>query len=148
MTMAPAPKPEVAVVFAAASPGARRGLLALRELIFTVADETPGVGPLTEALRWGQPAYLTLATGSGCSLRTGVTPTGFALFVHCRTTLIGDFLAGPGAGFRTEGSRAVLFDTADQIGHPALRLLVARALTWHRRGQGNSAPSSGTKTFV
>jgi hypothetical protein len=133
MTSSPPPPPEVAAVIAATSPDTRPGLLALRDLIFTVAGETPGVGPVTEALRWGQPAYLTLATGSGCSLRIGTTPTGFGLFVHCRTSLIQDFLAGPGAGFRTEGSRAVLFEKGEAVDHPALTLLIARALTWHRR---------------
>jgi Domain of unknown function (DU1801) len=133
--MTPAPSPEVAAVFAAASPGARMGLMALRDLIFTVAGETPGVGPLAEGLRWGQPAYLTLATGSGCSLRIGPTPQDFALFVHCQTTLIEDFRSGPGARFRTSGTRAVLFQNADEIDPAALAPLISRALTWHKRAR-------------
>jgi hypothetical protein len=125
--------PMVRAAFDAAPPAARPGMLALRHLIFTVAGATRGIGPLTEALRWGQPAYLTLATRSGCSLRIGPTSTGFGLFVHCRTTLIKDFLAGPGADFRTEGSRAVLFNDGEGVDHPALNFLIARALTRHQR---------------
>ncbi|MGL4239301.1 DUF1801 domain-containing protein [Tabrizicola sp.] len=135
MTAAPPPTPEVAAVFAAASPEAREGLLALRSLIFTVASQTPSVGPLTEALRWGQPAYLTLESGSGCSLRIGPAPQGFGLFVHCQTSLIEDFRAGPGAAFHTSGTRAVLFQSADEVDQGAIAPLISRALTWHKRAR-------------
>jgi len=38
-------------------------------MIFDVAKKTPGVGKLEEDLRWGQPSYLTLETGSGSTIR-------------------------------------------------------------------------------
>lgn len=43
----------------------RAGVLALRDLILETADEIEGVGLIEEALRWGQPSYLTSETGSG-----------------------------------------------------------------------------------
>lgn len=134
MTLPPS-SPEVTAVFAAASPRAREGMLDLRQMIFATADATPGVGPLTEALRWGQPAYLTLATGSGSSLRIGPFGPGFALFVHCQTSLIADFLSGPGAGFRTSGQRAVVFGDLDSLDPGPISGLIQNALTWHLRGR-------------
>lgn len=113
--------------FDAAPPEARAGLVALRALILRVADDE-GIA-LREELRWGQPAFLA---PKGSTIRIGV-PKGarFALFVHCQTSLIAEFLAGPGAGSRTEGTRAVLFDHPGEIDAGALALLIRRALTWH-----------------
>lgn len=120
----------VRAAFDAAPAGARRGLLHLRGLIFAVA-ETTSAGPVTEALRWGQPAYLA---PHGSTLRLGTPATGgFALYAHCRTSLIADFRDMTGGRFETEGNRAVLFAQDADIDDDALAPLIARALTWHRR---------------
>ena len=47
----------------------RARLLALRELIFDTAKATKGVGAIEEALKWGQPSYLTLKSKSGSTVR-------------------------------------------------------------------------------
>ncbi len=47
----------------------RKKLIALRELIYKTAANTPGVGPLEEALKWGEPAYLTSKSKSGSTIR-------------------------------------------------------------------------------
>ncbi|WP_146346610.1 DUF1801 domain-containing protein [Falsiphaeobacter marinintestinus] len=126
-------KNDVAAAFAAFPPQARAGLLALREQIFAVASETPGVGRVSEELRWGQPAYLTPETKSGSTVRLGVPKTGgFALYVHCRTRLIHDFCAMAGPTWQVEGTRAVLFADKDQTSDPAIRDLIRNALTYHR----------------
>ncbi len=54
----------VAAVFKAYPPAVRTRLMALREMMFDVAAATPGVGKLTETLKWGQPSYSTEETGS------------------------------------------------------------------------------------
>jgi hypothetical protein len=129
--MMPQPPPEVAVVFAAAPPQARKGLLALRALIFRVAASLPEPAPVTEALRWGQPAYLV---PKGSTIRIGLPKSGgFALYCHCRTSLVADFrdLVGPNA--RTEGNRAVLFQDPKDVDTAPVAQLIARASTWHRR---------------
>jgi hypothetical protein len=62
-------------------------LLQVRDLIFAVAAETEGVGPLTETLKWGEPAYLTEASRSGTTIRLGVSksaPDQCAVFVTAR----------------------------------------------------------------
>ncbi len=123
---------KVRAAFDAAPPAARRGMLVLRAMILDQAAELPQVGRIEEALRWGQPAYLTPETGAGCSLRIGpIRDGGFGLFVHCRTSLIEEFRAGPGAALRTEGTRAVLFRTVEDILVGPVGMLIAGALTWH-----------------
>ena len=122
----------VQAVFDACTAPVRASLLELRSLIFARAALLPDIGPVTEGLRWGQPAYLTPDTGAGCSLRIGpMGKGGFALFVHCRTDLIETFLAGPGAGMKTQGTRAVLFHADEGIATIPVSMLIDRALTYH-----------------
>ena len=54
--------PDVEAAFASFPVPARKGLLALRSLIFETAETTPQVGALKETLKWGQPAYVTAKT--------------------------------------------------------------------------------------
>jgi hypothetical protein len=51
--------PAVEAVFAAYPKPVKARLLALRRLILDIAKATEGVGALEEALKWGQPSYLT-----------------------------------------------------------------------------------------
>lgn len=115
---------------------ARRGLLALRALILDTAAELPAVGRVEEALRWGQPAYLTPDSKSGSTLRLGV-PKGarFGLFVHCQSRLIPEYLMTFPAWDRVEGTRAVLFDHPDEVEPIRHGWLIKRALTYHIRKQ-------------
>ena len=129
--------PDVKAAFAAAPVAVRPGTLALRDLILAEAASMPDIGPLTEALRWGQPAYLTLATGAGSSLRIGVPKSGgFALYAHCQTTLIADHRELVGAALRYEGNRALLFDSASDLRADLIAPLIRRALRWHWRDRG------------
>jgi Domain of unknown function (DU1801) len=126
--------PTVRAVFDAAPTPARRGMLALRSLILSVANGLPQVGPVTEALRWGEPAYLTPVSRSGSTIRIGAPKAGgFALYCNCQTSLIADFRDLMGDAYRYEGNRAVLFETVEDIYPEKLGLLIARALTWHQR---------------
>ena len=123
---------QVRRAFAAFPQAVRPGLLHLRQLIFEVAERTDGTGRLEETLKWGQPAYLTPETKSGTTLRLGTPKSGgFALYVHCQTTLISDFSATFPGTFSYEGNRAVLFTADTPIDDSPLRLLIANALTYH-----------------
>jgi hypothetical protein len=136
MTDDPPMPPEVRAVFDACPDPVRTGLMRLRRMILTRAGALPGVGRVSEALRWGQPAYLTPDTGAACSLRIGPCPgAGFALFVHCQTGLISAFIDGPGAGLRRQGNRAVQFDSANEVPE-VLGMLIEGALTWHQTRRG------------
>ena len=127
----PVQSPEVEAAFDAFPEPARSTLLELRNLIFEVAAETTGVGPIEETLKWGQPAYLTPETKSGTTIRLGLPKTGgAALYTHCQTTVMSDFRALFPGEFTFDGNRAVLFDTAADA--EKLRLLIRHALTYHR----------------
>jgi hypothetical protein len=126
-----APPPEIAAIFAAVPPRQRTGLLALRSLILRVAASCPDPVPVTEALRWGQPAYLA---PKGSTIRIGLPKSGgFALYCHCRTSLVADFRDVVGPNARTEGNRAVVFENQKDVDTAPVAALIARALIWHRR---------------
>jgi hypothetical protein len=113
----------------------RAALLDLRGLILETAAQTSGVGPLTEALRWKQPAYLTERSGAGTTIRIdGIKSSadGYALFVNCQTSLLESWRHLYPDDFRFEGSRALLFTTAAPPPREALRHCIAMALTYHR----------------
>ncbi len=115
---------------------ARRRLLRLRDMIFDVAARTEGVGALEETLKWGQPSYLTAETKSGSTIRIDQvksTPGRIALYVHCQTTLIGDFRARYPNQLRYQGNRGIVLDAADEILVAALRHCIALALIYHLR---------------
>lgn len=130
--MYPFASAKIEQAFDPGDPEARKGLLALRALIFDVAAEFPAVGPVEEALRWGQPAYLTPETKSGSTIRLGV-PKGarFGLFVHCQSRLIPEYLTMYPAWDRVEGTRALLFDHANEVEPMRHGWLIKRALTYH-----------------
>lgn len=126
---------KVAAVFQAYPPKLRSKLMALRELVFNVAENTNGVGPLSEALKWGQPSYLTTASGSGSTVRLDrlKKEDGYALYFHCQSGLVEQFRELYGDAFRFEGKRALLFDSSERLPTKALRHCVGLALTHHLR---------------
>lgn len=129
-------RPEVAEAFAELPSGPRQQLLQLRSLIFATAAETPGVGPLEEALRWGEPSYLTTETKSGTTIRIHWKPRRpdrCAMYVHCQTSLVAQYRLRHGDVLEFEGDRAVLLAVDEPLPKRALRDCIALALTYHRR---------------
>jgi hypothetical protein len=111
--------------------GAR--LLALRKLILDTARKTEGVGPLEEALKWGQVSYLTSKSKSGSTIRIDqVKEAGghTAIYFHCQTNLIETFRELY-PQLRFGGNRAILLDASKRLPEPELRHCVALALTYH-----------------
>jgi len=125
----------VAAVFKAYPPALRSRLMALRELVFDIADSTEGVGPLTETLKWGQPSYLTQETGSGSTVRIDKLKKadGYAIYFHCQSGLVEKFREIYPDTFRYEGKRAILFDQGERVPIGALRHCIGLALTHHAR---------------
>jgi hypothetical protein len=122
----------VAAAFQFAPPEARKGMLALRALIFKTAARLPEVGKMQESLRWGQPAYLTPQTKSGSTLRLGAPRSGgFAIFAHCQTDIISSFIATFPGQDQFDGNRAILFQNVQQIDPARHGLLIRHALTYH-----------------
>jgi len=130
------PNADVAQVFAAYPPALRRKLLALRQLVLETAAATPGVGDIEETLRWGEPAYLTQASKSGSTIRLGpvkASPSRYALYFNCQTTLVDTFRTLFPKELRCEGNRAIVLDSADALPRDALAFCIQAALTYHRR---------------
>ncbi|MGZ5994040.1 MAG: DUF1801 domain-containing protein [Caulobacteraceae bacterium] len=134
--MAGPPDPAVRAAFDACEPKVRDALLDLRGLILETAAATPGVGPLTEALRWKQPSYLTEASGSGTTVRIDAVKGAagrYALYVNCKTTLLESYRHLYPDAFRFEGRRALVLDAAEPPPREALAHCIALALTYHHR---------------
>ena len=137
--MTPFQNPAVAQAYEAFPPAVRRKLLRLRELIFSTAAATPGVGEIEETLKWGEPAYLTSQSKSGSTVRLGwkkARPTQYAIYFNCQTTLVESFRTLFPHDFDFEGNRALVFDEAASVPSDALTHCIAAALTYHRRGAG------------
>jgi Domain of unknown function (DU1801) len=126
---------DVAEIFAAYPAAIRTKIKAVRQLIFDVAKTTAGVGPLQETLKWGEPAYLPVATKTGSTIRLGwkrSAPEHCAVYFHCQTTLIGTFRTLFADEFAFEGNRALLLKLSDPLPQQPLAACVAMALTYHR----------------
>ena len=127
----------VAAVFKAYPPAVRAPLMKLRDMMFEVAAGTPGVGALTETLKWGQPSYLTEESGSGTTVRIDRLKDGdaggYAVYFHCQSGLVGQFRELYPATFTYEGERALLFGAKARVPARELRHCIALALTHHLR---------------
>ncbi|KQU69860.1 hypothetical protein ASC75_06850 [Aminobacter sp. DSM 101952] len=138
--MAPPPVPRTIIEALSRHPEAVQArLLDIRGLIFEVAAETAGVGPLTETLKWGEPAYLTEASGSGSTVRLGVArsfPGKCAVFFNCNTTLLETFRSHVGGELEFEGNRAVIVPAEAAIPKAVLASCLRAALTYHQRKAG------------
>jgi hypothetical protein len=139
--------PAVEKAFDAFPPAVKNKLMQLRRLIYEVASETDGVGPLTETLKWGQPSYLTQMTKSGSTIRLGrekKTDGDFAVYFKCQTSLVPAFKQLYKNKFRFEGNRAILFNIDDKIPIPELSRCIAMALTYHlnKKRNNNGHPGS------
>jgi hypothetical protein len=128
------PAAAVKTVFAAYPAPVKAKLLALRRLILDTAKATKGVGVLEETLKWGQPSYLTTATGSGSTIRIDqVKPATdqYAIYFHCQTNLVETFRELYPTELSYSGNRAIILNADKSIPEPALRHCVALALTYH-----------------
>ena len=126
--------PNVERAFAAFSNDVREGLLFLRALIFDPAARTRGVGRLEETLKWGKLAYLTSETKAGSPSRLRCPKSGgFAIYVHCQTSIVSDFRALFPNEFYYEGNRAMNLRAAESFPTEKLRFFITSALTYHLR---------------
>lgn len=134
----PIPGP-VAEAFSRYREPVRARLLEIRGIVFSVAAETQGIGPLTETLKWGEPAYLTEASRSGTTIRLGTTPSApgeCAVLFNCKTTLVETFRAHFSDDFAFDGNRALVVSTTGVLPRKPLILCLHAALTYHWRKPG------------
>ena len=102
----------------------------MRALIFAAADAT-GTAPLTETLKWGQPAYLP-AKKDGTTIRLGISAGTPSLFVHCQTDLVDRYRTLFPTEFTYSGTRAVHVPETGPFEEAAFQQIAAMALTYHR----------------
>ncbi len=124
---------EVAVVFESYPKEVKAKLMFLRQLIFDVASETEGVGELEEALKWGQPSYLTTKSKSGSLIRIDQVKSEerkYAIYFHCQTTLVERFREIYRNEFKYEGNRGIIFNENDEIPVKELRHCISLCLTY------------------
>jgi len=132
---APSIPADVAQAFAAFPAPVARRLLQVRALIFETAFKL-GVGPLTETLKWGEPAYLTGATGSGSTIRLGWLRSAeqpCAVLFNCNTTLVETFREQFPDAFAYSKNRAICLDPAGTLPKAPLASCLRLALTYHQR---------------
>jgi hypothetical protein len=107
----------------------------VRKLILATAASIPEVGPITETLKWGEPAYLTEKSKSGSTIRIGwkaSAPEQYAMYLNCQTNLV-DTYRTLFPELRFEGNRAVLFDMKEKLPENEVRRCIELALTYHLR---------------
>ena len=126
---------EVHQVFDKCLPQTKQVLLTIRQWIFEIAENSGQVGEILECLKWGEASYVTHTPKSGTTLRLSElksNPAEYGLFVHCQTTLIGEFrVAYP--YFRYDKNRGVLFDSDEPIQTDAIKQFIYLALSYHSR---------------
>lgn len=129
--MTPDQSEEVAEAFAALPAEHRDGLLKLRALILDVADEV-GAAPVQEALRWGQPSYLSARPRECTTIRLGASSDRrhFALYFHCQSTVLPVFRSMFPSEFRYDGNRGILFRPGENLHEDKLRLCISHALQY------------------
>ncbi|MBR0866104.1 hypothetical protein ACVIWV_009031 [Bradyrhizobium diazoefficiens] len=132
MTAPPLPR-EVSRAFDALPAPIGKRLLQVRALIFATAAAHDDVGPLTETLKWGEPAYLTDETGSGSTIRLGRVKDSdrAAILVNCRTTLVDTFRERFPDQFDYRQTRALLLPVSGALPKQQLTVCLSLALTYH-----------------
>ncbi|WP_417600299.1 DUF1801 domain-containing protein [Pararhodobacter oceanensis] len=138
--VAPAPSQTVAAAFARYPAELQATFAAIRALIFEVAAGSDSIGPLTETLKWGEPAYLTEASGSGSTIRLGTVksaPECCAVLFNCQTSLVESFRSQFEGVFTFDKNRALIVPHGDMASadfpRDALAQCLHSALTYHHR---------------
>ncbi|MCP4402434.1 MAG: DUF1801 domain-containing protein [bacterium] len=127
--------PDVAAVFASYPPAICTKLLELRRLIFETAALLDDVGELEEALKWGEPSYLTPTTKSGSTVRIAwkaSQPDQYAIYFKCTADLVEAFKTRYPTVFTFGGSRSLQFTLDEAVPMHELQHCIALALTYHR----------------
>ena len=95
----------------------------------------PEVGAVTETLKWGQPAFLTNQTKSGTTIRLGCSDDAdtISLFVHCQTSLVGEWRERYGDDLTFVGNREIAVPIDKPLPRAPLQHCIAMALTYHSR---------------
>jgi len=109
----------------------RKKLLFLRQLVFEVACDVVD-NKVEETLKWGEPAYVC-KTGSTIRIdRLKSNTDQYAIYFHCKTTLIDTFKELYGDKFTFIANRAIVFTLADTVPVDELKHCISLSFTYHK----------------
>ena len=134
--MTPFQSADVKTIFEGYPEPVRKKMLALRELVFSAASQTEGVGAIEETLKWGEPSYLTVRPKSGTTIRMNWNPDRpdeCSVFFHCQTNMVSTCQQLYPELFHFEGNRRLSFAADEPMPKEAMQHCLALALTYHRR---------------
>ena len=109
----------------------RPDLLALRDLVFTTAQQIGTEETLVETLKWGEPSYVC---PGGSTLRMHwktEDPDHYRIFFHCQTKLISTFRRLYRDDFHFEGNRAIRLELASDPDLRKLAHCIEMSLNYH-----------------
>ncbi len=124
--------PQVEAAFESYPSSIKSKLLSLRQLIFDVATEHSDIDKIEETLKWGEPSYLSR---HGSTIRLGwkkSQPNQYAIYFHCKTTLVDTFKELYRDQFNFEGNRAIVFSLDEEIPVVELKHCISLSLLYHR----------------
>ena len=124
--------PQVEAAFESYPGSIKSKLLSLRQLIFDVATEHSDIDKIEETLKWGEPSYLSR---HGSTIRLGwkkSQPNQYAIYFHCKTTLVDTFKELYRDQFNFEGNRAIVFALDEEIHIDELKHCISLSLLYHR----------------
>ena len=135
MSAPPLPR-DVKTVVRTYPSAARSRFMDIREIVFAAAADTPETGPLTETLKWGQPAYLTEVTQSGATLRVAWNqrdPDRIGIFLNCRSSLVENIRTLYPGTFEIEGTRGLKLALDKPLPKQAIDHVARLSQSYHRR---------------
>ena len=106
-------------------------LLALREVIYTVATELD-IKDLQETLKWGEPSYINKI---GSTVRFDwkqTSPEQFYLYFNCKTTLVETFKEIYGDNLKFEGNRAIVVNINEEVPWNKMKHCISLSLRYHQ----------------
>lgn len=129
----PVPPAEVLSAIASYPKKALDDFYRIRDLVYRTASKLVTVGNLTETTKWGEPAFLTLASKSGSTIRVAWKdkhPRKIGLYFNCKTSLVDTMRSLFAEDFEFQGNRGVLLELALWDEHAVCHCL-EMALTYH-----------------
>jgi len=108
-------------------------LIFLRNLIIETASEITEINKVEEALKWGEPSYLTK---NGSTIRIAwkeKNPNQYAMYFHCKTKLVDTFKELYKNTLEFEDNRAIVFNMEGNVPVEELKRCIELSLTYHSR---------------
>ena len=130
----PTPPREFQAILNTYPDNARQVFMQVRQIMHQITAENPKIGPLSEVLKWGEPAFVTEASKSGSTIRMvwdPEAPEKMGLFFNCKTTLVENMRHIYRDKFEYEDNRGVFFALNEKIPVNAIAHICEMAMAYH-----------------